>query len=91
MAFSTVTVYERKRQTTSAISPAGDILDCDYSDSEDEGYILVSNTTSHFANDSASDEEDDENDQQHTSNTSNAIGGKSVSNQQTSHKAILGC
>ena len=36
MAFSTVTVYEGKGQTTAVIPPAGDVSECDYSDSEDE-------------------------------------------------------
>ena len=62
MIFSTTTVYGRKRQTTGVIPPAGGISNYDYFDSKDEEYAFVLNTISHFANDSASDEEDDEND-----------------------------
>lgn len=78
MPFSTVTFYGPKGQTTAVIPPAGDLSDCDYSDSEDEEYLPVSNNTSRRATDSSSDDDDENNQQQLTSrpSTSKAIGNK---------------
>lgn len=61
MPFSTVTFYGPKGQTTAVIPPAGDLSDCDYSDSEDEEYLPVSNNTSRRATDSYSDDDDENN------------------------------
>ena len=73
MAFSTVNFYGRRDQTTAVIPPAGDVSECDYSDSEDEENVPVSNNASHVANDSSNDADDqlpdDETHQQQPTNS----------------------
>ena len=93
MDFSTVTFYERKGQTTAVIHPAGNVSECDYSDSEDEEYVPVSNNASHLANDSSSDEDDQHPDdkthqQQPTSSTS--IPRKKEKQSETKYKWLNG-
>ena len=75
MDFSNVTFYGRKDQTTAVIPPAGDVSECDYSESEDEEYVPMSSNASHLANDSSNDEgdqlpDDETHQQQTTSSTS---------------------
>ena len=93
MAFSIVTFYGRKGQTTSVIAPAGDVSEYDYSDSEDEEYVPVSDNASHLANDSSSDEDDqlpdnESHQQQPTSSTS--IPRKKGKQSETKYKWLNG-
>ena len=92
MAFSIVTFYELKGQTTAVNLPAGDVSECDYSDSEDEEYVPGSNNASYLANDSSSEDDqlpdDDTHQQQPTSSTS--IPRKKGKQSETKYKWLNG-